>query len=1226
MSDEEDLGSFSGSSGEDNMHFVAPRVGSKMPASAFKQPRKQPASKRPLSALKGVPAKRPKPQGTYDQEDSEEEDYDEEEDDLAEARQLIDAEAEEDDEDEEEDEEPSYAKKPSKRLTGASFIDDAAEEVDDEDDGNADEELDNAAAERLFQEYDNRPRRQYISNLRNEQEDEDEDLRRQADLLEERYRGVDIEREADYEYVEPSALEKNLLPSIRDPKLWLVKCKPGKERFVVMSLLNLYYKKMSSGDDPLFIKSAFTTDSSPGYFYVEADKEIHVKKAVEGLQFVFSYKVAIVPIKEMVQALEVKPVSIDIKVGQWVKMKRGIYKDDIAQVVMVQDQNTLVTVRLIPRLEISKSAVSSKRRPPQRLFNPAELRELGEEIERRTEPSTSLKCYFHKNNFYRRGFLYKSLKVDSLDTANVAPTVTEMEVFQSRPAAVDSDDEDDDLDNQVATESNSSAPAENAVTFCRGDSVIVVDGDLMQLTGVVLSTSGDKVKIKPNHEDLTEPIEFSSSSLRKHFKLGDHVKISNGEYSGETGLIVNITQDKESVIVFSDITNREMKVPINFIVESTEVAAGKESLGNFELYDFVSFGDSVGVIIRVEAGHFQVIDNKGIVHRVRLQDVQHRKTSRFAVALDSREKQITKDDIVRVISGSHAGKQGTIQHIFRSFIFLLSREVLENGGIFVVRAKECQIVGQSLSSQKSGPVVGGAGPGGFRGPRGAAGMSTVGSRGGSFAAAKHGFVKDSGIGETVTIRAGPYKSLMGIIKDASDTHFRIELHSRAKVVSVLREHVSRRGSESQHASLDTGYGPGAQTPLIGSRTPGYQDHESSRTPHYGSRTPMPYGGGSGSAWVASTPAPDNWSRTPVSSSSSGMVPNYDPGHQAFTPGGPRTSSHMSYAPTTPSYDLPPDTYGTSRYPQTPGAGSSYPQTPGGVSSYPQTPGGLPSYTSHLPGTAYAPQTPGSSAYAPQTPGGAAYAPQTPGGAAYAPQTPGGAAYAPQTPGGAAYAPQTPGGAAYAPQTPGGLPYAPQTPGGYPQTPGGALGYPRTPGGYPATPGAPTTPGGRNLEYDPYGGPVTPGGPITPSPYTPMSPSGSGVPATPGSLDSYDYDSSAALASYEWVRPGVCVTSRSQQDGVIVSASNDMVSVKIGDSVSFLILSFSYYSQVSTFGVNELRPVVPAKGDEIIVLSGETIGSLGTLIGLDGGDGIVRTAQQDIAILDMNVLAKYHTPR
>ena len=105
-----------------------------------------------------------------------------------------------------------------------------------------------------------------------------------------------------------------------------------------------------------------------------------------------------------------------------------------------------------------------------------------------------------------------------------------------------------------------------------------------------------------------------------------------------------------------------------------------------------------------------------------------------------------------------------------------------------------------------------------------------------------------------------------------------------------------------------------------------------------------------------------------------------------------------------------------------------------------------------------------------------------------------------------------------------------------------------------------------------------------------------------------------------------MTSRSQQDGVIVSASNDMVSVKIGDSVSFLILSFSYYSQVSTFGVNELRPVVPAKGDEIIVLSGETIGSLGTLIGLDGGDGIVRTAQQDIAILDMNVLAKYHTPR
>lgn len=39
------------------------------------------------------------------------------------------------------------------------------------------------------------------------------------------------------------------------------------------------------------------------------------------------------------------------------------------------------------------------------------------------------------------------------------------------------------------------------------------------------------------------------------------------------------------------------------------------------------------------------------------------------------------------------GKQGTVMYIFRSFLFLHSRERVENAGVFVVRARECKVIG-----------------------------------------------------------------------------------------------------------------------------------------------------------------------------------------------------------------------------------------------------------------------------------------------------------------------------------------------------------------------------------------------------------------------------------------------------------------------------------------------------------------------------------------------------
>ena len=67
-----------------------------------------------------------------------------------------------------------------------------------------------------------------------------------------------------------------LLPSVYDPKLWQVRVKRNFERMACMALLNKC-ADFAARDKPLLIFSATSSDSTEGWIYVEAFKEIHVK-------------------------------------------------------------------------------------------------------------------------------------------------------------------------------------------------------------------------------------------------------------------------------------------------------------------------------------------------------------------------------------------------------------------------------------------------------------------------------------------------------------------------------------------------------------------------------------------------------------------------------------------------------------------------------------------------------------------------------------------------------------------------------------------------------------------------------------------------------------------------------------------------------------------------------------------------------------------------------------
>lgn len=61
-----------------------------------------------------------------------------------------------------------------------------------------------------------------------------------------------------------------------------------------------------------------------------------------------------VPIKEMTDVMRVVKEKVRMKEGTWVRMKRGVFKDDLAQVDYVEPSEHKVRLKLIPRIDYTR--------------------------------------------------------------------------------------------------------------------------------------------------------------------------------------------------------------------------------------------------------------------------------------------------------------------------------------------------------------------------------------------------------------------------------------------------------------------------------------------------------------------------------------------------------------------------------------------------------------------------------------------------------------------------------------------------------------------------------------------------------------------------------------------------------------------------------------------------------------------------------------------------------
>ncbi|KAG2610261.1 hypothetical protein PVAP13_4KG178400 [Panicum virgatum] len=847
-------------------------------------------------------------------------------------------------EDDEEDEDDDGGARPRKKGGGGvrGFFDEEAqvdEDEEEEDDGEGEDDFINDAGADIPDEDVVRGSRRHSMPMRDEEEDIDE-IERQ---VRERYaRSTHIEYGEEAAEVEQQAL----LPSVKDPKLWMVKCAIGHERETAICLMQKYIDRSD-----LQIKSVVALDHLKNYIYVEAEKEAHVKEACKGLRNIYaSAKITLVPIKEMADVLSVESKSVDLSRDSWVRMKLGIYKGDLAKVVDVDNVRQRVDVKLIPRIDLQALASKLEGRdtvkkkafvPPPRFFNIDEAREMHIRVERRRDKESGEYFEWVDNLKFKDGFLYKSVSTKSIHTNNIQPSFDELEKFR-KPG--------DDMNGDMASLSTLFANRKKG-HFMKGDAVIVIKGDLKNLEGWVEKVEDETVHIRPKISDLPKTLAFNEKELCKYFKPGDHVKVISGVQEGATGMVVKV--EGHVLIILSDTTKEHIRVFADHVVESSEITTGITRIGDYELHDLVLLDNlSFGVIIRVEAEAFQVL--KGVPDRpevvlVKLREIKS-KIDRRASVKDRSNNIISAKDVVRVVEGACKGKQGPVEHIHKGILFIYDRHHLEHAGFICAKAQSCLLVGGSTGGRRgNGMDTADARLGALRSP--ASILQSPGrlpprgphmNYGGRFGGGRGGRGHDALVGKCIKIKSGPYKGYRGRVKEVTGALVRVELDSLMKIVTVKRDDIADTPTVAT-PFREPRYSLGGETPMHPSRTPHHAYQTPIRDPgatpiHDGMRTPM-----RSRAWAPmSPPRLDNWEDgNPATWSSS---PAYQPGtpparpYEAPTPGsGWANTPGVSFndAPT------PRDNYANAPSPYVPSTPVGQPMTPNSAAYLPGTPGGQP---------------------------------------------------------------------------------------------------------------------------------------------------------------------------------------------------------------------------------------------------------------------------------------------
>ena len=536
-----------------------------------------------------------------------------------------------------------------------------------------------------------------------------------------RYEGSEeILDDTEYAYDEEEQQRFTILPSLRDPKLFRVRCRIGQEREACICQMNKFLIERNT-DKAVGIFSASALDKFSGCIFVEAHREFHVKEAIKGIKILNMNQVDIIGVKEVTQVFTPDPKrNLDIEVGQFVRVKRGLYDGDLGMIKDFDDDFKKIEIKIVPRLfagstfddDAEDTTPGAKRksyfekmremkqkniRPPQKYFSTEEFPDATVD---ESQPR-HVKAFKYKSKHYHDGMQVQKFPTSNLQLENVVPTFEEITMFQK--AEPNKEMREDLMDRAKATINESKKFLKNLE---KGDRVKIISGDLKGLTGIVMELSDNGVKVMPAVDLISEPIDFMPSEIVKVFEIGDHVEILAGKHKGLTGSVIKV--DDNICHIISEDFKEEMQVLVSDVKYTTNVvvkqtgeidkkAGMKGSTHEFTKHDLVIQNDNktVGVITSVLRDTVTIYDTEGFSSTYNKIQILNKLNPRGRTK-NSYGQEIYPRCTVRVSDGIHKGKLALVKHVYNNFQFLFNESQQENAGIFVEHINNCYFIGADM--------------------------------------------------------------------------------------------------------------------------------------------------------------------------------------------------------------------------------------------------------------------------------------------------------------------------------------------------------------------------------------------------------------------------------------------------------------------------------------------------------------------------------------------------
>ena len=586
-----------------------------------------------------------------------------------------------------------------------------------------------------------------------EQENYSEDEIRRVDQFREDTHSEDFEESED---AKRATLDR--LPSSGDAKVWLVRTKPGKEFLVLRELA----RKLAAypHTDNMPVHNVYCGAPGKGFVYAEAFREQAVGELIKDVSFVLNAPrkntktvFVQVPLDEVTQTFVTNRPILRAVVGDFVRLKGGVYNKDLAQVVATNSVKGIYEVRVVPRVSLD-----NKKPTPKKLLFEQEILRTFPDCKTRVSQADGLAYIFFKGKKFREGFLFLQVPAKRVEISDQEISMEESRLFSGQ---------------KTETE-------EVFVTAKPGDRVKVLSGELQNLEGSIKSVCRGTALlfVKESMPLLETPV----SNLKRLFKAGDDVRIIAGTNKGAAGLVVGSEKNGKLEIY----TGKETFYEKCSNVELTKTREKEE--GNIALQKKESsLLYKLGTLLQSDDGTVCMMLGKSALNEVlvlttgneiaayRSNELRSLPEQKRQISFDADGTKIKNKNTVCCCFGELDGLIGSVLFIFNEKLFVQAfnrKRSADNEGcernkkVNTIDPDRIFVISSDHVRVNSGSTV-----------KGVANM-VVGEHG------KLIPLEKAMLGKQVKIKKGPHKSHSGVVRFATNNEVVVELLGSGMKVRV----------------------------------------------------------------------------------------------------------------------------------------------------------------------------------------------------------------------------------------------------------------------------------------------------------------------------------------------------------------------------------------------------------------------------------------------------------